>query len=103
MLDDTMGPAAMAFLGGKQLVQTLELKVNFIRHGKVGPIFGEGRVVHHGRDIMFLEGALKHPDGKIIATSTATARILSVALADQLDHAGPPHGGAQSSSPSILA
>lgn len=79
MLDDTKGPAAMAFLGGNRLVQTLELKVNFIRPGKVGPILGEGCVVLRGRDIMFLEGALKNPDGKIIATSTATARILPVA------------------------
>lgn len=79
MLDDTMGPAAVAFLGGSRLVQTLELKVNFIRPGKVGLIFGEGRVLHRGRDIMFLEGTLKNPDAEIIATGTATARILPAA------------------------
>ena len=78
MLDDTMGPAAMAFLGGAQMAQTLELKVNFMRAGKVGPIFGEGRVAHRGRDILFLEGALRDGEGKIIATATATARVLAI-------------------------
>lgn len=78
MLDDTMGPAAMAFLGGKQMAQTLELKTNFLRPGKVGPIFGEGRVVHRGRDILFLEGVLKDSEGNSIANGTATARIVSI-------------------------
>jgi uncharacterized protein (TIGR00369 family) len=78
MLDDTMGPAAMAFLGGAQMAQTLELKVNFMRAGKVGSIFGEGRVAHRGRDILFLEGALRDGEGKIIATATATARVLAI-------------------------
>lgn len=77
MLDATMGPAAIAFLGGTQLVQSLELKVSFIRPGLVGPILGEARVLHRGRDILFLEGALKNPEGKLIATATSTARIPS--------------------------
>ena len=79
MLDDTMGPAAMAFLGGAQMAQTLELKINFLRPGKMGPIFGEGRVVHRGRDILFLEGSLNDSEGKTIATGTATARVVSMA------------------------
>ncbi len=79
MLDDTMGPAAMALLGGTQMAQTLELKVNFMRPGKTGPIFGEGRVAHRGRDILFLEGALRDREGKVIATATATARVLPIA------------------------
>lgn len=79
MLDDTMGPAAMAYLGGSHIAQTLELKVNFLRPGRPGPIVGTGRVVHKGRDILFLEGALRDPDGKIIATATATARVFQIA------------------------
>lgn len=78
MLDDTIGPAAMAFLGGGQMAQTLELKINFMRPGRVGPIVGTGRVAHRGRDILFLEGALRDPDGKVIATGTATARVLAL-------------------------
>lgn len=81
MLDDTMGPAAMAYLGGRQMAQTLELKTSFLRPGKVGPIVGEGRVVHRGRDVLFLEGTLKDGEGNTIATATATARIVSIAQA----------------------
>lgn len=79
MLDDTMGPAAMAFLGGRHMAQTLEMKINFMRPGRVGPIRGEGRVAHRGRDILFLEGELLDADGKRIATATATARVLPIA------------------------
>ncbi|MFV0279268.1 MAG: PaaI family thioesterase [Rhodoblastus sp.] len=40
MLDDTMAPAAMAALGGRQMARTLELKVNFMRPAKIGTIIG---------------------------------------------------------------
>lgn len=78
MLDDTMGPAAMAYLGGARMAQTLELKVNFMRPGKVGRIVGKGRVVHRGREILFLEGVLFDEENRMVATATATARILAV-------------------------
>jgi acyl-coenzyme A thioesterase PaaI-like protein len=35
----------------------------------------EAKVVHRGRDILFLEGAMKDKEAKLIATGTATARI----------------------------
>jgi uncharacterized protein (TIGR00369 family) len=79
MLDDTMGPAASAALGGTAFAQTLELKTSFHRPGRVGKLYGEGRVVHKGRDIVFMEGALKDPEGNLIATASATARIIPFA------------------------
>jgi uncharacterized protein (TIGR00369 family) len=78
MLDDTMGPAAMSFLGGKHMAQTLELKVNFMRPGRVGRILGEGHVAHAGRDILFLEGRLTDDQGKVLATATATCRVVGL-------------------------
>jgi uncharacterized protein (TIGR00369 family) len=75
MLDDAMGPVATAFLGGYHMAPTVELKTNFMRPAMVGPLFVEARVVHRGRDIMFLEGAMKDKEDKLIATATATARI----------------------------
>jgi uncharacterized protein (TIGR00369 family) len=75
MLDDTMGPVATAYLGGHLMAPTLELKTNFMRPAVVGPLFVEAKVVHRGRTIMFLEGAMKDRDNKLIATATATARI----------------------------
>jgi uncharacterized protein (TIGR00369 family) len=76
MLDDTMGPAATAYLGGDAFCQTLELKTSFLRPAKPGTLYGEGRVVHRGRDVVFVEGRLEDPDGRLIATATATTRII---------------------------
>jgi len=76
MLDDTMGPAASAALGGAAFAQTLELKTSFHRPGRVGKLYGDGRVVHKGREIIFLAGELRDPDGGLIASATATARIV---------------------------
>jgi uncharacterized protein (TIGR00369 family) len=81
MLDDTMGPAAAAFLGGAHMTQTLELKTSFLRPARPGRLYGDGRVVHRGRDILFLEGALSTDDGAVVATATATARVMALSSA----------------------
>jgi len=79
MLDDTMGPAAVAMLGGGCFAQTLELKTSYLRPARPGRLFGEGRVVHRGRDVVFVEGALSTEDGTLIATATATCRVIEFA------------------------
>ncbi len=76
MLDDTMGPALVATLEPDQFATTLELKVNFLRPARPGPIVGTARVVHRGGTIAFLAGELSDPDGRVLATATATARII---------------------------
>jgi uncharacterized protein (TIGR00369 family) len=77
MLDDTLGPALVATLGPGQFAPTLELKVNFLRPARPGPLVGRGRVVHRGGTIAFLEGSLADESGALVATATATARIVS--------------------------
>ncbi len=79
MLDDAMGPAATAALGGSAFAQTLELKTSFHRPARPGKLYAEGRVVHRGREIIFLEGRLTSPAGELIATASATARIVPFA------------------------
>jgi molybdopterin converting factor subunit 1 len=76
MLDETMGPAAISALPPGQGVPTLELKVSFIRPAKPGRLVADARVVHMGRSIVFLESSLVTDDGTLIATATATARIV---------------------------
>ena len=78
MLDDTMGPAAVAQLGPGHFAPTLELKVNFLRAVGPGRLVGDGRVVHMGRSVAFLEGSLADEDGNVVATATATARIVKI-------------------------
>jgi uncharacterized protein (TIGR00369 family) len=79
MLDDTMGPAGVALLGGNRFTQTLEIKTSFYRPARPGRILGFGRVAHRGRDLIFLEGRLSDADGKPIAAATATARVIDLA------------------------
>jgi molybdopterin converting factor subunit 1 len=76
MLDETMGPAAISALPNGQGVPTLELKVSFIRAARPGRLVADARVVHMGRSVVFLESSLVTDDGTLIATASATARIV---------------------------
>jgi len=77
MLDDAMGPALFTTLPADQFAPTIEMKVNFIRSARPGPIIAEGSVVHKTSSVAFLEGKLTTADGELIATATATARIFA--------------------------
>jgi molybdopterin converting factor subunit 1 len=76
MLDETMGPAALSMLGPGHFIPTLELKVSFLRAARAGRLVADGRVVHIGKSVAFLEGSLADEDGEVVATSTATARVV---------------------------
>src|SRR5687767_8430693 len=78
MLDDTMGPAAVAQLGPGYFAPTLELKVSFLRPVGPGRLVADGRVVHLGRSIAFLQGTLEDDEGNLVATATATARVVKL-------------------------
>jgi molybdopterin converting factor subunit 1 len=78
MLDDTMGPAAVAQVGPGHFVPTLELKVSFLRPVGPGRLVGDGRVVHLGQSVVFLEGTLEDEDGNVVAKATATARVVKI-------------------------
>ena len=76
MLDDTLGPALAATLGEGEFAATLELNVSFLRPATPGRITGTGRVVHRGGSIAFLAGELRDEPGDVLATATATIRII---------------------------
>jgi molybdopterin converting factor subunit 1 len=78
MLDDTMGPAAIAQLGPGHFAPTLELKVSFLRPVGPGRLVADGRVVHMGKSVAFLEGSLADEEGNLVATATATARVVKL-------------------------
>ena len=80
MLDDTMGPMVVATLAPGSFASTIELKTNFIRPAPIGPLIGEGRIVHKGRSIAFAEARLSDGEGNLLATGTATLRIIADAL-----------------------
>ncbi len=77
MLDDAMGPALFTLLDEGQHAPTLEMKVSFMRPAYAGPLIAEGRVAHRGGSVAFVEGELRSEGGDLIATATATLRIVS--------------------------
>jgi uncharacterized protein (TIGR00369 family) len=77
MLDDAMGPALFTTLGADQFAPTVEMKVNFLRPARPGPVIADGRVVLRTRALAFLEGTLATEDGELVATAMATARVTS--------------------------
>ena len=78
MLYDTVGPALLATLEPDQFQSTMELNVSFLRPVRPGRVVGKGRVVHRDGDIAFLEASLLDSKGTLIATATATARVIAL-------------------------
>jgi uncharacterized protein (TIGR00369 family) len=78
MLYDTVGPALLSTLEPDQFQSTLGLNVNFLRPVRPGRLIGRGRVVHRDRDIAALEASLLDSHGTLIATATATARVIAL-------------------------
>jgi uncharacterized protein (TIGR00369 family) len=79
MLDDTLGPTVLVKSGGTHYCATIDLRVSFLAPAKPGRLFGEGRIAKFGRTIAFLEGRLLDIDGEIVATATASARVVPTA------------------------
>ena len=77
MLDDVMGSALVCTLPPGHMLPMAELKTSFMRPAKLGPIFATGRVVFKGETIGYVEGTLRDEAGKLIATASATIRIVS--------------------------
>jgi acyl-coenzyme A thioesterase PaaI-like protein len=57
------------------------MTVNFMRPVRPGRIVGKGRVVHREGDLVFREASLIDADHQVIATATATARVIGLAQA----------------------
>jgi uncharacterized protein (TIGR00369 family) len=75
---DTVGPALLATLEPDQFQSTLQVNVNFLRPVRPGRLVGKGRVVHRDGDLVFLEASLFNTDAAVIATATATARVIAL-------------------------
>ena len=76
MLFDTVGPALLATLAPDQFQSTTQLNVSFLRPVRPGRLVGKGRVVHRDGDLAFLEASLLDGHAAVIATATATARVI---------------------------
>jgi uncharacterized protein (TIGR00369 family) len=81
MLDDTMGPAVFVMTEGKLYTATITMTVNFLAPAKPGSIVGEADVTQLGKTIAFVTGRLMTEDGTVLATATASARLIEAAKA----------------------
>lgn len=81
MLDDTMGPAVFVKTDGRLYTATITMTVNFLAPARVGPIVGEANVTQIGRTIAFVAASLTSEDGVVLATATASARLVETAKA----------------------
>jgi uncharacterized protein (TIGR00369 family) len=81
MLYDTVGPTLLSTLEPDQFQSTLQLNVSFLRPVRPGKVITRGRVVHRVGDLAFLEASLHDTDGTVIATATATARVIPLSEA----------------------
>ncbi|XUM19677.1 PaaI family thioesterase [Bradyrhizobium oligotrophicum S58] len=81
MLDDTMGPAVFIRTEGRLYTTTVSMTVNFFASARPGPIIGEARVLQLGKTIAFIEGRLTSADDTLLATASASARLVEAAKA----------------------
>lgn len=79
MLDDTMGPAVLVMSEGRLYTTTISMTVNFLAPAKPGPIIGEATVRQLGKTIAFVEAKLMAEDGTVLATASASERLLEAA------------------------
>jgi uncharacterized protein (TIGR00369 family) len=79
MLDDTMGPAVFVTSDGRYYATTISLTVNFIAPARPGPLTAEAQVIQIGKSVAFMEGKLIGDDGTVLATASATARLIEAA------------------------
>ncbi|MQY20368.1 PaaI family thioesterase [Nocardia macrotermitis] len=80
MLYDTLGPALLATLSPDEFQSTLDMNVNFLHPTRPGRLLGRGHVTHRDGDIARLEATLTTPEGTVIATATATARVIPLGV-----------------------
>ncbi len=79
MLDDTMGPAVLVMSEGAALHHDHQHDREFSGPAKPGPIIGEAKVTQLGKTIAFVEAKLMAEDGTVLATASASERLLEAA------------------------
>lgn len=70
MIDDTFGPLVGATTG--RFGVTVDITTQFLRGVRPGPLTTEARILRRGRSVLFLEGDLRDPDGKLCVRCTAS-------------------------------
>lgn len=76
MMDDVISLAAGLSVDWGQITPTLEMKVSYIRQGKLGSrLIAEARTIRRGSSVSFLEAELRDAEGALVATASSTIAI----------------------------
>jgi len=76
MMDDVISLAAGLSVEWGQITPTLEMKVSYIRQGKLGSrLVAVARTVRRGSTVAFIEAELSDESGALIATASSTIAI----------------------------
>lgn len=76
LADLAMGMAFMSTLEPSQALATIELKINFVRPARVGPLMAEARVVHRGRTTGLIECSILNAEAKLVARASSTCMVV---------------------------
>lgn len=77
MMDDAMGPCLVLHLKGRAFPSSIDLSTHFLRPVRPGPITVKARVRQAGRSVAFLEAELFDSRGKLCATCSSSAALIS--------------------------
>ena len=76
LADSAMGRSVRTIKPGVVRAMSFDLKLNFITAAKIGETLrAKARVVHAGRRTVVTECRIEAPDGKLVATASATFAV----------------------------
>lgn len=76
ILDSAMGGACWTVLDRDQAFLTADLRVEFLRPSRPGPLHAVGEVVRRTRRVVFCAAELRDDSGTLLATSRCTQVVL---------------------------
>jgi len=79
IIDSAIAIAVNQQLDPGEGASTVELKINYLRSISEGTIWGEGKVIKKGRNIVVAQGEIRNDAGQILAIGTATFMVKQMA------------------------
>lgn len=79
VMDSAIAIAVNQQLDPGEGASTVELKINYLSSISGGTLWGEGKVIKKGRNIVVAQGEIKNDAGKILAFGTATFMVKKMA------------------------
>ena len=79
LIDSAIAVAVNQQLDPGEGASTVEIKINYLSSISEGTLWGEGKIIKKGRNIVVAQGEIKNDAGKILAIGTATFMVYQMA------------------------